>query len=391
MIQHTAQQLPFFRDNGQERTVALDELHTIFIQNVSHELRTPLSLLQGYAELLHEGELGPLSSEQQQALTIIVERTRELRTLVERIGILLATRAHATVSVPISLAELVAQLIQGRCGAASEAGLALEVHVDPNLPLISGDPYQLQPALDCLLENAIKFTPRGGRVEVRVYTAPGWVCLAVTDTGVGLPGEELARIFSPFYQIDGSTTRRYGGLGLGLGIVNAVVNGHGGHVEVASRPDQGSCFIVKLPAMPTPVFGEQARTDRAAPRRILVVDDEENVALTIQDGLERLPNCEIIVATSGAVALQLFEAAPFDLLITDYKMPGTDGMTLSARVRQLYPQTSIVMITAYSSQLLRQQATAIAIRYVLDKPVKLDEIRSVALEALESQPSAPGS
>jgi CheY-like chemotaxis protein len=169
-----------------------------------------------------------------------------------------------------------------------------------------------------------------------------------------------------------------------LSVVEAVVKEHGGRVEIASQLGQGSCFTVKLPAMPSVVNKDQPATHSAAPRRILVVDDEENVALTIQDGLEKLPNCEVAVATGGDRALQLFAEKPFDLLITDYKMPGTDGMTLSARVRQLYPHTSIIMITAYSNQLLQQQATDFSIQCILDKPVKLEEIRTVALETLET-------
>ena len=119
--------------------------------------------------------------------------------------------------------------------------------------------------------------------------------------------------------------------------------------------------------------------------RILVVDDEESVALTLQAGLERLANCEVAVSNSGEEALQLFERQPFDLLITDYKMPGTDGMTLAARVRQSYPSTAIVMITAYSSDELREQAARASIHRILDKPVKLAEVRSAALEALEGE------
>ena len=118
-------------------------------------------------------------------------------------------------------------------------------------------------------------------------------------------------------------------------------------------------------------------------RRILIVDDEENVALTLQNMLRKLPRCDIVVATGGEQALQLFEQQPFDLLITDYKMPGMDGITLAARVRQLYPRTAIIMITAYGSDELRGQAARISIQSVLDKPVGLVEMRSAALEALE--------
>jgi len=117
-------------------------------------------------------------------------------------------------------------------------------------------------------------------------------------------------------------------------------------------------------------------------RRILVVDDEESVALTLEAGLERVPNSEVAIATSGDQALQLFEEKPFDLLITDYKMPGTDGMTLATRVRQLYPKTIIILVTAYSSEELRQQAARVSIQRILDKPVKLADVRAVAIEAL---------
>jgi len=125
----------------------------------------------------------------------------------------------------------------------------------------------------------------------------------------------------------------------------------------------------------------QAKAGR--PRRILIVDDEEDVAWTIHDGLERLPNCELQVALSGEQAWQLFTERPFDLLITDYKMPGLDGLALSARVRQHYPHSAIILITAYSNDELRQQARHIAIRHILDKPVTLAQIRSTAAEALE--------
>lgn len=379
---------PFLPDNGRPGSVAIEDLHTTFLQTVAHELRTPLCILQGYAELLDGEDLGILTPEQKQATEVIVARVCELRTLVERIGIMLATRALATVSVPLSPADVLTRVVEGRRAATSEAGLTVEMHLEPNVPLITGDPYQLQSALDCLLENALKFTPRGGRIELTAYTEPGWVCLAFTDTGIGMTEEEMEYIFTPFYQADSSTTRQYRGLGLGLALVKAVIEGHGGHVHVTSQPGQGSRFTVKLPGAPRAAEAQRPAMDQAAPRRVLVVDDEENVALTIQDGLERLPNCEVVVATRGEEALQLFEDSPFDLLITDYKMPGTDGMTLSAHVRQQYPHTAIIMITAYGNHLLREQAHDISIRCVLDKPVKLDEIRSVALEALDQCPNA---
>jgi two-component system KDP operon response regulator KdpE len=117
-------------------------------------------------------------------------------------------------------------------------------------------------------------------------------------------------------------------------------------------------------------------------RRILIVDDEEIMALSLQHSMAGLPNCEIAIATDGEQALQLFERHPFDLLITDYQMPGTDGMALATRVRQLYPQTVIFMITASDSNALRERAARASIQHVFDKPVGGEEIRSIALETL---------
>jgi two-component system response regulator AtoC len=121
------------------------------------------------------------------------------------------------------------------------------------------------------------------------------------------------------------------------------------------------------------------------PGRILVVDDEVNLALTLKDGLNKLPNCEVAMATSGEQALQLFAEQPFDLLITDHKMPGLDGLTLATRVRRLYPLTAIVMMTAYGNDDLRKRATRVSIRHFLDKPVQLTYLSLAVLEAL-SQP-----
>jgi CheY-like chemotaxis protein len=129
---------------------------------------------------------------------------------------------------------------------------------------------------------------------------------------------------------------------------------------------------------------EAAMENSLAQRNILVVDDDENVALSLQYGLATLPNCRIAVATNGDQALQISRRQSFDLLITDYNMPGMDGITLARQVRQLYPQTAIIMITAYNSDVLRGQAESADIRCILDKPAGLVEIRSAASQALRN-------
>jgi signal transduction histidine kinase len=283
----------------------LDDLHSTFIQNVSHELRTPLTIIQGYAELLGDGSLGVLAPEQQEAIFAIVDHTDALRTLVERIDILLEAEANDTAPLPLALDEIVAKVVKGRRAAATQAGLKLVVHLEPDLPPVSGAPYHLRQAIDCLLENALKFTPGGGRVEVQMYTEPGWVCLAVTDTGIGMTKEGLKRIFTRFYQRDRSTTRQYGGIGLGLTLVRAVIEEHGGRIEVQSQPGLGSRFTIKLPALSPADQMAQLVEDAMASRCTPIVNDEETVAVNLQDGLEKLANRAIAAVTGGRQALQI--------------------------------------------------------------------------------------
>jgi CheY-like chemotaxis protein len=139
-----------------------------------------------------------------------------------------------------------------------------------------------------------------------------------------------------------------------------------------------------------PTYDEYHPTDGGAPlRRILVVDDDVSVAQTLQEGLERLPNCEVVAVTEPQQALELFTQAPFDLLITDYQMRGMNGLTLAAHAHRLHPQTTTIIITAYGERVLREETDGLPIHRVLDKPVKLAEIRSIALQALENHPAFP--
>ncbi len=368
------------------KSVSVDDLHNSFIQNVSHELRTPLTIISGYTELLRDGSLGPLAPEQKDAMFVIGNRLDELHAMVEKIGILLAVEAQQSVSMPFELAQVVLQAIRVREASIAKSNLSLDLDLEPDLPMLTGDPYQLQHAIDCLLDNAIKFTPSDGKVIVQVHVGSDWAYISVADTGVGIPQEELEHILSGFYQVDGSTTRRYGGIGLGLTVAKAVVEAHAGGISVESEPGVGSRFVIRLPLQPLadqPETSDELEKEKEnVEHYILVVDDEPAVAVTLQAALQALPNCQVHVATSGEEALQQFEQQSFDLLITDYKMPDTDGVTLAARIRQRYPETSVIMITAYGSEMLHEQATHIPIQRILDKPVRLQDVRSVTLEAL---------
>lgn len=356
-------------------------LHAVFIQNVAHELRTPLAILHGYSNMLHDGELGMLLPEQQQAVSNIVRSADKLRRQIELIEILLSVEARMARLGSVSLTEIASRVAKTR-RTDMAPNLKLELYHEADLPLVSGNEHQLKNVVDCLLDNALKFTA-GGLVTVELYAEDGWVCLAVSDTGVGMSPEEMARILMVhFYQGDGSSTRRYGGYGLGLTVTGSVIHAHGGQIEIASQLGKGSRFTIRLPALPAETQIVEQEELPVKLRRVLIVDDEENIAMILQAALEKIPDCEVSIATNAQLAVRLFEERPFDLLITDFMMPDVDGITLASRIRQLYPQTAIVMVTAYGDNALRERAANAAIRHVLDKPVQLGDIRDVALSLL---------
>jgi adenylate cyclase len=225
----------------------LDRQKSQFIQNVSHELRTPLAIIHGYAELLGTGEFGELEPPQREPIEIISRRTRALATLVDDFTAILTAEAQVVRQEPVALPGLIQAVAADFRVPATRANVGLVEEIDPDVGPIRGDPVQLRRIVDNLVANALKFTPRGGQVRVRLRRQNGGAVVEVEDTGIGIPADELKRIFERFYQVDGSMTRRYGGTGLGLALVKEIVEAHGGNVEVSSEINHGSAFRVWLP------------------------------------------------------------------------------------------------------------------------------------------------
>ncbi len=212
------------------------------IQNISHELRMPLTIIKGYLGLLLEGALGEVTGTVYEALKTLERRTEEIVAIVDRITTLYGLRLSGLPIERLSLSELVRRAVALRLDAAKQAGLVLELDLPDEDVLVEGNAEQLTQALDCLLDNAIKFSLSGGRIAVRLNRKEDMVTVEVTDTGIGIPADKLERIWERFYQVDGSTTRRYGGLGLGLALVKDVIEAHGGTVWAKSSEGQGSTF-----------------------------------------------------------------------------------------------------------------------------------------------------
>jgi signal transduction histidine kinase len=242
-VQRHADELAVALAQAQE----LDRLKNEFIQSLSHELRTPLAVARGYVELLHAGDLGELDSEQQNAASIVVRRLRMLSDLVEDITFILAAEARPLVQEPVALDELTRASVMDFRMTTDQAGLTLNAEIASDVSRVLGETVYLRRVLDNLLQNAVKFTPSGNTITVRVWQKDDKVILQVSDTGIGIPADQLDSIFERFYQVNGSTRRRYGGVGLGLALVKQVVENLGGDVSVESEVNKGSTFTVRLP------------------------------------------------------------------------------------------------------------------------------------------------
>jgi len=224
-----------------------DRLKDEIIQNVSHELRTPLTFIKGYIELLKGGELGPLTAAQRESLEIVARRTGHLTRLISDFVTLQVVSRETLNLQAVDLGQLARTAVEDCRTTATQAGIEVRAEIPPDLPPALADSDRVAQVLDNLLSNAIKFSPEGGTITVRVTEEDGWLRTEVSDTGIGIPADKVARVFERFYQVDGTSRRRFGGAGLGLAIVKQIVEAHGGEVGATSEVRKGSTFYFTLP------------------------------------------------------------------------------------------------------------------------------------------------
>lgn len=238
----------------QERTAELEEalaklaelnqLKSNFVANISHELRTPLTHIRGYLELLSSGDLGQVNDEQYRSLMTMQRSTDRLEKLIEDL-ILFSMTERGTISLHVKsfdINQVCSGLVTAFQQRAAEHKHTLSFESDSQPAFIQADREKIQWAIQQLIENAIKFTPDGGTVRVKTSLENHFILIKVCDNGIGIPQERIDEIFEPFHQLDGSSTRRYGGTGLGLALVKKIIEAHGSMVRVDSKPGKGSSF-----------------------------------------------------------------------------------------------------------------------------------------------------
>ena len=358
-----------------------------FLATLSHELRSPLGTILTWVTLLKEGRLDEPRA--RQGLEAI-ERSTHLQ--VKLIGDLLDISSIISGKTrlemgSVDLAAVVQSALDANRAAAQAKRLVVETRVDRDVPRIAGDAVRLQQVIANLLSNAIKFTPEGGSIAVAVRREGKQALVTVSDTGKGISPEFLPHVFERFRQADSSTTRREGGLGLGLAIVRHLVEMHGGTVEATSAGiGQGTTFTVRLPL--GTVVGSDTRADAHLPVTptspvdghaldgfvVLVVDDEHDARESLATALSQ---CGAVTTAVGSVdeALRALDAAVPDVLVGDIAMPGEDGYSLIRRLRGR-PAASggsipAVALTAYGRLSDRESIVAAGYDECLTKPIEI--------------------
>ncbi len=237
----------------------LNQLKTNFVANISHELRTPLTHLKGYLELLITGDLGNLNDEQKQALSVMQRSSDRLEHLIEDM-ILFSTMERSTINLkpkPFNLASVCTAALNRYSAKANEQQIHLQLICPNSLPNVVGDEEKVGWVIQQLVDNAVKFTPKGGEVIVKIEKDGRFLRVSVSDTGIGIKPDKINEIFEPFHQLDGSSTRRYSGTGLGLGLAKKIIEAHNSVIHVTSQPGKGSQFAFLLSTVEIKANGSQ--------------------------------------------------------------------------------------------------------------------------------------
>ncbi len=382
---------------AKEEAERANELKDQFLAVLSHELRSPLSAITGWAEILaRRGQDDPVLLK---AGTVIRRNAQlQARLINDLLDMSAATAGKLQAERNrIDLGALVAEVTLSHLHDAQARGVALDRGESAPIA-VDADARRISQVVSNLVANAIKFTESGGRVEVRARVKQGRAVLTVRDNGRGIAPEFLPHVFERLRQEDGSSTRRAGGLGLGLAIAKAIVELHDGHIVARSDGHgQGACFEVSLPladgrpASADSALAAQAGTGDLADVRLLLVDDEADAREVGQVALATL-GAQVLAVGSAQEALEWLRRERFDVLVSDVGMPGMNGLSLIRAVRQLphcaEHALAAVALTAFAMSSDRQAGLAAGFQAYVAKPIALHELADAVRQALAASRAA---
>ncbi|MEO7359741.1 MAG: ATP-binding protein, partial [Gemmatimonadaceae bacterium] len=373
-----------------------------FLATLSHEIRTPLNAILGWSHIMQQTDK---REDIQRGLEVIERNARAQSQIIEDLldmSSIISGKIRLNAQ-RLNLADIVQDAVAAARPTADAKNLRLDSIIDPMHGVeVSGDTNRLRQILWNLISNAIKFTGKDGRVRVLLERVNSHLEISVIDTGEGIAPEFLPHVFDRFRQADASTTRRHGGLGLGLSIVRQLVELHGGSVRVTSQGlGHGTTFIVALPLIAVQTKS-LVNVERQHPRvshttvkiadacddldhvKVLIIDDEPDARALLQRLLE---DCGAIVtvATSTDEVVRLVREQKFDVLVSDVGMPGEDGYSLIRRVRRLgaaqHGDIPAIALTAYARAEDRVKAIAAGFQMHIAKPVEPIEIITMVASA----------
>jgi PAS domain S-box-containing protein len=373
------------RAEAERTNVMKDE----FLATLSHELRTPLNAILGWSQVLGMSER---PEDLREGLAAIERNARAQTQLIEDLldmNRIISGKIRLDVQW-VELAPLVESAVESVRPTADAKQIRLRTILDPLAGPVTGDPTRLQQVVWNLLTNAIKFTPKGGKVDVMLERVNSHLEITVHDSGIGIKSEFLPIVFERFRQADSSTTRAYGGLGLGLSIVKNLVELHGGVVRVKSPGEGlGATFTVSLPLAPLrsgemrehPTASKAGTIDceelHLAGVKILVIDDEPDARALIRRVLEQC-QAEVVTAANAAEGIEQLKTHRPDLLISDIGMPHKDGYQFLREVRKLHPRdggrTPAIALTAFARSEDRTRAMLAGYQVHIAKPLEAQEL-----------------
>jgi two-component system CheB/CheR fusion protein len=371
----------------------------LFLATLSHELRSPLGVILLQAQILRRAATGDPSVARSSEV-IARAAMSQAKLIDDLLDVSRIVSGKLLLDLgPVDLAAVVRVAVDLSRAAAEAKSLELEVAVDDSLGLLYGDAGRLQQVVTNLLANAIKFTPRGGHVSVRLERTDGRVQLTVADDGLGIRPDVLPQLFNRFVQADSSATRNHGGLGLGLAIVRHLVEVHGGEVHAESAGEgKGSTFRVTLPV-------GSGRTLAAAPAtrvatadiagvRVLLVEDDDDTREACATMLGQL-GADVRAAPSAAAGLAMLEGFRPQVILSDIAMPGEDGYDFIRSVRRLDPERGggvpAAALTALAGEADRRRALEAGFQMHIAKPVDSSRLATAVATLAAWKPAGSGS
>ena len=383
------------RDAAEKANQLKDE----FLATLSHELRNPLNVILGYSELLLRLPEIQQSTRLNRMADALRRNAQSQSQLINDL-LDLSRLQRGKISLnhePVSLAAVIDNAVETVRADASAKGVDLRLNVGDQLLLVDGDRLRLQQIAWNVLNNAVKFTPAGGNIEISLSNESDNGVLVVKDTGQGIDPRFLPHVFEMFRQADGSNRRRHGGLGIGLALVKQLVQLHGGSITAESDgPGEGSRFTVRLPLMSDTALAAAGVSAGAVELNVLshtsflIVDDSEDT-IAMLDELLKVGGANVRSATNGADALRIAEQNEFDVILSDISMPEMDGFEFLQRLRQINGRehVPVIAITGFGRSGDIERARAAGFYSHLTKPLNLQALTEVLKALAESKSNRP--